>query len=583
MIATLPADMTSVQNAGHRVVGRLWTRTPAPADKWIQLQLMDGTITYAAAGEFPGRTLDATVMLETTGIPSVTESISDTAVDWGHAPLSPFGSWVKAEQVVYRMDGTQIVVPWGVYRVDSIDIDELQATVKITASDASSQVEDRALVTLGQGHVTATDTIQSKMSRTLNDVFSGNITPFWSSLIDFAGLADRAFGGKGAQYGGTRLEMLGSLAVKLPGGSGWRLTCPREGPLFKLVKAGWSSPEAAYVTVAENLVFTDFSDRIDRDNLFNEVVVTYEYTKADGYGQNRTFQKRLLAQYTDAGEELAGSGPFGWVSQETVQIDIPAGEADPDGYARDKALEAIGTQFTASRTVTLSCGPIYGLEQGDPVYVQVEPDGPRRKGTLVGATIPLTAEGGPWQLTVAMVDALDPSWKPRYTLTTVSTKAEDNFTWKAMKAPSGVDLDTGQGSGKTKKLWRGWTVDHASKLVGGSSLTATSDGGQVVFRTGQAWSEGAAEHRYRVKASVTAAKGTLKARVGLDTNTQGVIWGEWKSFTQGKSQTVTIDTVRKVNPTAVTFGVRVETSGMSSGEQVRLNSVGVEQAVRNKT
>ena len=588
MISGLPSDMWAIQRSGHRVTPQLWTRTPSPANAWIQLQVIEATITYDSAGAWPGRSLTATVLLETDGIPNLIESIDATSVDWGHAPLSPFGSWLKAEQLVYRLDQSPpILVPWGIFRVDGLSIDELSSTVTITASDPSAQVADRPFVTLNQGRVGATQSIQAKMNQIVSDVFGGGgIVPFWSSLIDFGSVADHPYGGRGGQYADARLDALGSLGVKLA--SGYRLICPRTGgALFKLIQPGASF--SAFATAGHNLIFDDFSDSVDREGLFNEVVITYEVTKADGYGQNRTQQKRVVAQYVDAGEELAGTGPFGWSTRETVQVDIPAGTADPDGYAKDKALDVMGKSFAVSRHITLKSGPIYGLEQGDAVYVQTlaGPDGVRRKGTLTAATIPLHAGGGAWELQVAMVDTLDPSWKPRYYVIVDTTKYEDSFSWQELRPTTTVDLDTGTGSGKTKKLWQGWTVDHASKLVGGGTLTATSDGTNVVFRTtDRAWSESAAEHRYQAKASLTAAKGTLKARIGLDTNTQGIIWSDWVSFDSSartKTHTLTLDTKRLVNPSAVTFGIRVETQGMSSGEQVRMNSASVDRAVRDKS
>jgi hypothetical protein len=290
----------------------------------------------------------------------------------------------------------------------------------------------------------------------------------------------------------------------------------------------------------------------------------------------------VVVQYVDAGEELAGTGPFGWATRDAISVDIPTGTADPDQYVKDLAYDTMGRSFYVSRTITVQSGPIYGLEQGDPVYVQFEKTGIRKLATLVGATIPLTAGGGAWSLELALVETLDSAWKPRYTVVVDETTYDDNFDWADLKPTLTVDLDAGHGSGKVKKAWRGWTVDNDSKLVGGGTLTATSDGGQVVFRTtDRAWSESASEHRYMAKASLTAAKGSMQARIGLDTNTQGIIWSVWTKFDASKSHTISIDTVRRVSPAAVSFGIRVETSGMTSGEQVRLNSASVEKAVRN--
>jgi hypothetical protein len=582
MITGLPTDIRSVQESGHRVVPRLWTRKPV-GGSWIQLTVLDATVTYAAAAEYPGRTLEATVLLEAAGYPSIIDPFDDALVDWLHPPLSPFGSWLKAEQVVYRMDQTQIVIPWGIYRVDSITVDQLAATVKINASDATSQISERQFVTLAQGRVGATQSMQAKMNQIVTDVFSGNIVPWWSGpVIDFSGLADKPYGGKGGTYTEGRMEALAGLCAKMA--PSWRFIAPRQGSILKAVQPGNPIADPAYVTVARNLIFPEFADTVDRDGLFNEVTASYEVTTPDTYGQNRIQQRRVIVQYIDAGEDLAGTGPFGWATRDAVSVDIPTGTADPDQYAKDRAYDTMGRSFYASRAISVQSGPIYGLEQGDPVYLQVEPTGIRKRATLVGATIPLRADGGPWSLELVMVETLDPSWKPRYTVVVDETTYEDNFEWADLKPATTLDLDNGHGSGKVKKAWRGWTVDNDSKLVGGGTLTATSDGGQVVFRTtDRAWSESATEHRYQAKASLTAPKGTIQARIGLDTDTQGIFWSSWVKFDPGKSHTLALDTKRLVSPAAVTFGIRIETSGMSSGEQVRMNSASVEKAVRNKT
>lgn len=583
MITGLPTDMRAVQESGHRVVPRLWTRMPV-GGSWIQLTTLDATVTYAAAAEFPGRTLEATVLLEAVGYPSIIDPFDDQLVDWLHPPLSPFGSWLKAEQIVYRLDQTQIVIPWGIYRVDSIVVDQLAATVKITASDATTQIQNRAFVTLAQGRIGATQSMQAKMTQMVTDVFTGNIVPWWSGpVIDFSGLIDKPYGGKGGTYTDDRMDALIRLVSKMS--PSWRFIAPRQGSILKAIQPGNPDADPAYVTVARNLIFPEFSDTVDRDGLFNEVVATYEVTNPDTYGQNRTQQRRIVCQYVDAGEELAGTGPFGWSTREAVSVDIPTGTADPDQYVRDRADDYIGRSFYVSRQISVQTGPIYGLEQGDPVYLQVETTGIRKRATLIGATIPLRADGGPWQLDLAMTETLDPAWIPRYSKVIVDeTTYEDNFEWVDLKPSITLDLDAGHGSGKTKKSWRGWTVDNDSKLVGGATLTATSDGGQVVFRTtDRAWSESATEHRYQAKASLTAAKGSMQARIGLDTNTQGILWSGWIKFDAGKGHTITLDTKRLVNPAAVTFGIRIEMSGMSSGEQVRMNSASVEKAVRNKT
>jgi hypothetical protein len=586
MIPGLPPDIEAVQAAGHTVLPKLYTRAPV-GTKWILLKTVDATVTYGPAGEFPGRTLDATVLLETDGYVNVTESADDGFVDWLHAPLSPFGSWVKAEQVITRPDGYTFLVPWGVYRVDELTIDELTGSVRISGTDATQQLLDRPLVTLGQGRVKSTDMFKARMTTMIQQVFTGNIRPFWTSLLDLGTNVDRAYGGKGIQFEDDRMAALTALGSRLT--PGWRLIAPRSGPLLSLINPGEGDRGVARVSAGKNLVFAEFDDLVEREGMFNEVVVTYSRTDNVTGGRVRTQQKRIVAQYTDVGEELAVGGPFGYVTREAVSLEIPTGTADPDDYAEEQAYLAIGRAMYLSREITCSCGPIYGLEQGDQVMLRIARSHVQQKTTLVGATIPLHAGGGPWQLTLRMVKTLDPAWKPKYYESVDETEYANDFEWVDF-SPAGVtiDLNDGRGDGTGKhnnvnRKWRGWTVDGASKTKGGTTLTATSSGGDVTFRTTEAWTENAGEHRYKGSASITAPKGSIKARVGLDTDAQGVIWGDWKTFKTGKTQTVTVDTGIKINPAAVRFRLRIDTNGMSGSEQVRLNSAHVEKAVRNKT
>lgn len=512
-------------------------------------------------------------------IPNVTEPLDLTETDWLTAPLSPYGSWLKAEQIVTRMDGSKIIVPWGYFRVDALVVNALSATVTIEAGDASSQVDDRPFVTVASSRLGSAQMIKAKISSWISEVFPAGIVPWWSTLVDFGGLADKAYGGRGGFFlDEDRLTALSTLVAKLQ--SGARLVFPRTGSLAKLIVPGSDdAPGEAYVTAGENLVWAEYADRIDRADMFNETVVTYET------GTKTVVQKRLLAQYVDAGEELAVTGPFGYSTRETVAVDIPAGTADPDQYAKDLAYDAIGRSMSAPRVVNVSCGPIYGLEQGDIVLLQPSLDVVAKQGILTGASIPLHAAGGNWQLELTMTDPLDAEWIPRYRyLPPEQETLDESIVWRVLKPVTTTDMDVGHGSGGTKKLWRGWTVDNSSRTVGGTSLTGTSNGSQVVMRTSTtAWSEGAAEHRYRGRVSITAPNGAIEARVGLDTSLHGMIWGPWTKFNRGKTKTVNVDTQLKITPSAITFGLRIETRGMRSGEQIRMNSAKVEKAFRRTT
>lgn len=584
----LPGDLLAIESKGHAVRPRLSTRMPIGGG-WVDMQVVEATVTYAEPGQFPSRTLDATVLLDTADGQVITESWDTVLVDWAHVPLCPLGSWVKAEQLVTRPDQTVFTVPWGVYRVDTVDVDELTGSVHFTCSDASQQIADRRLVTLAQGRVKATDRFQTVLDRLCSDVFTGNIVPWWTGphFVDISLVGDRVFGGTGRQYDDDRIEALASLGALLK--AGWRLITPRATNLgvLRLIHPGGGELGTAIVSAGVNLVYSQYSDVMDRGDLFNEVVATYTWSGAGGFGREVTQQRRMIAQYTDTGEELRVGGPFGYVTRDSISLDIPDGmtSAAADTEAERQAYAAIGRAMYWSRDIAIQTSPIYGIEQGDRVLLRTGLDDPGQAGTLVAATIPLHAAGGPWQLTVRLTKLLDARWTPRYMKAIDQTTYSDSgLQWQDFNPNlKTIDLTDGRGDGTGKhnnvnRKWRGWHASGISASKGGSSLLLTSSGGNVTLYTDQGWSESATQHRYRASASITAAKGSLQARVGVDTDIQGVIWGAWKPFTTGKTQTVAVDTTTKINPAAVKFAVRVETSGMSGGEQVRLNSLAVQRA-----
>ena len=225
---TLPGELLAIQSQGHRVRPRLYTRMPVGGG-WVEMQVVEATVTFAEPGKFPSRTLDATVLLDTADGRILTESFDEQLVDWAHVPLCPLGSWVKAEQLITRPDqpDNPYVVPWGVYRVDTLDVDELTGSCRFTCTDASQQITDRQLVTLAQGRVKSTDRFQTVMDRMCAEVFTGNIVPWWTGahLVNLALVVDRAYGGKGTQYDEERMDALATLGAILA--AGWRLITPR--------------------------------------------------------------------------------------------------------------------------------------------------------------------------------------------------------------------------------------------------------------------------------------------------------------------------------------------------------------------
>jgi hypothetical protein len=587
---TLPSGLLAIQSQGHAVKPRLYTRMPV-GGAWIEMQVVEATVTFAEPGEFPSRTLDATVLLDTTDGQIITESWDTEVVDWAHMPLCPLGSWVKAEQVITRpgQPDSTYTVSWGVYRVDSLDVDELTGSVRFTCSDASAQIADRRLVTLAMGRVKKTDKFQARMNTMVADVFSGNIIPWWTgaNFVNLALVADRAYGGTGVQFDEDRMGALAELGSSLA--AGWRLVCPRATNLglLRLINPGGGELGTVIVAAGTNLVYAEFSDAVDREDLFNEVLATYTWTGAGGFGRQVTQQRRYIAQYNDVGEEIRVAGPFGYVTRDAINIDIPEGmtSANADLEAEKQSYEAIGRSMFLSRDISVSTSPIYGIEQGDRVLLRLDKNDPGQGCTLVGATIPLHAGGGAWRLSLRLTKLIDAGWKPRYYKGTDETTYDDSgLEWVDFNPNAkAVDQTDGKGDGTGKhnnvnRKWRGWHWSGASTSKGGATLLLTSSSGNITLWTDRGWTGSAAQRRYKASASLTAPHGAIKARVGVDTLTQGVIWGAWSAYGTGKTVTVAVDTTTRITTGSTNFGVRIETSGMKAKEQVRVNSIAVQFA-----
>ena len=170
------------------------------------------------------------------------------------------------------------------------------------------------------------------------------------------------------------------------------------------------------------------------------------------------------------------------------------------------------------------------------MLIRTELNDPGQAGTLVGATIPLHAAGGAWSLTVRLTKLIDAKWVPRYyKITDTTTYTDSGLDWVDF-APllAKIDLADGRGDGTGQTQQR----QHRNGGVGmcpaptatkgGSSLLVTSAGGNVTLydrprvdrtrRPAPLQSVGV-NHRRPSR--------SIKVRVGIDTDNQGVIWGAW--------------------------------------------------------
>lgn len=594
--------LADVQNAGHGVTPRLYTRAPA-GGSWVALNVVGSpTVTYARAGEFPGRTLAADVTLDAQDGRMVAQPADGATIDWLTAPLSPYGSWVAAEQLVTDQDGGTHVVPWGIYRLDSMTLHELTGTVTLSCSDVLSQIGERGLVTLAMGRVRPTDQIGTVMARMVNDALVGGIAPWWGSTFALdAGIPDRAYGSvNGKLFRDGRLDALTELGVNLTASNdpdrlaGGGLYAPRttgplagwttSGPAVKLIRRRNPARGTPEVSVARNLVAGDLDDQIDRANMFNEIVALWQASAVIDGSHTRTIQRRYLAQYTDAGEEVRGTGPFGWVTQDSVSIDIPSTVAPggEDAYALQQARLAIENKFYATRELTVQSGPLYGLEQSDNVFLMIEDEGMAVLSCeLTGATIPLGADGGPWQLQLQTTQLLD-TWTPTYLrLPDDSTEVDGEFKWKTFTPNAGVTLDLTEGHGATAtgggRGWRGWTFTGAdpAKVKGGSDLTLTSTGTTLSATTSQAWRVDQTHYRLRAWAKVMAVTDGQQFQVGIVSDLGEEVWGDWTTVKQGirKDRTIVVE-APVPSSASTTFRVVVNVASMNVGGQARILSAG---------
>lgn len=586
MLTTLPEDLGWLQRESHRVECRLFTRAPA-GGPWVPLRVVDGSprVTYGRAGDVPGRSLSATVLADDETGADLRES--PDAGDLLLAPLSPFGSWVKAEQVVYRPDGSLIVIPWGIYRLDRWIADDLTGALQITCPDAWQQVEDRGLVSLAMGRVVDGQLFGARVTSMLTEVFGGGIVPWWTHLLDFAGFVDRAYVGTGWTQVDSRPSAIKALvAAWIPGAT---VICPRTGPAFRVIVPGSGSGDTVEIKAGArgNLVDDGWSDEVDRGDLFNEVPVTYSVERNLLGGQIRTEQRRAIAQYLDPWEELRADGPFGYVTRQAEAMDV-GDKTDPsvaDANAREVAAGLIGSSMVQHRPIAVQCSPVYGLEQGDLVSVQPEKGGPILTGTLTAATIPLDASGGDWSLTVDVPKLLDASTSAvTWAQFDSAEDQRDDLDWLELRPKRTIDLTEGHGADLVPgrgvgRNWRGWNVTGDKKLRGGGVLVCTSAGGPVTLVSTDAWDQSARERRYRGWASVSGGAGTFEARMVIrwTGSSPGSRAGAWAKISKGKGGTIRADSM-VVPAGAARLSLRIETRGMTGNEQLRMNSAGMHYA-----
>ena len=567
MITGMPADLRAVQTSSHRVSVELYARPPA-SSTWYPLQVVELTLQLGTPEDAPGRAITGTVLLD--------DATGDNVVSEGY--WSPYGTWLYARQIVYRLDGTKIVVPVGHFRLDSYAVDNLTGSITFEANDAfGSQILGYELVTLREAQVKTTETWAARLTALLTEGMRG-VPSWWSTFIDWSVAANQTL--KPSSNWVSDETSRPALATKMASYMSARVICGAGPSAFKIIwgrsPSGYEAINAANAihTVKPgsfgNLLADAFDDSIDRRDFGNKMLLTYTLQTNVPGSQVRIQQKRVVTTYDDAGEELAANGPFGVQTREAQSFDVLT-----DADAQAKALALMGKTWHAARDVSFTCGPLYGIEQGDTIWVLV-PGQTGFGGMLTQATIPLHAEGGAWSLTVKTYRQLDTAWKPAYQLIVDETTYDDVVDWIVQKPTGSVALDSG--------FTTGWSASgNTGKFKGGDSMTATASGsGDLQFATGQQWTV-QAEKRYQVRASVSCLTHAHNVRIGINYSPGGVLWSKWTKINKKKTVTLAYDNKAALIPAgAKTFGVTIDVQTPAANSVVRANSVSVEYGARQK-
>jgi hypothetical protein len=562
-VRTPVSDAEEVQRSSHRIQPLLSVRPPE-GGAWVPVVTREATVTLHEIGIANTRSLAATIMMDDPD----GNSILNTDL-W-----SPFGSWIKAEQLIYRNDGSTFLVPWGFFRLNSYTVDIFTGDIDFQATDAFSQLADFSLQSLRDHQLAKSDSKRTRLLDMITETFT-TIPAFWTTLIDWGTYSSNNTK-SATNYvhpNDDRAEFCRMITSQL--NTSARLVCPASGPLFSVVTL--REPEVTEASADAvimdgpfgNLVDEGFTDSTDRADMFNNVVVTYTKITPITGARTRTEQRRMIVTYDDAEEELRASGPFGKITQTAIALDVTT---DADALA--KGMEAITGSFNATRRVDLRCSPVYGIEPGDTLYVRT-PTSIAMTGRLVGATIPLHADGGPWSLSMINYKALDQGWKPQYKIITDASSEEDLAEWKPFAPKTRIALDTG--------FPTGWTVSGGTVKVAKSKVTmqVISNGGVVIMKTNQRWSDTNAEHRYRARASVGLNNRAAYLDIGIHYMPQNkIVWSKRVYLAAKKSKTLSVDVT--VPASATSFGVYVRFSNSARGSDFRLYACTVEKAVRKK-
>jgi hypothetical protein len=379
MLATVD-DVRDVEVRAHGLTAVAEVR-PRAGGAWLPMMVVNGSVTVAAMGELPGRTVSVTVM---------NSPINDAPL---LTLLDIFGSWVRVAHRVQRSDLSTFDVSLGYFRVNSLAVDPLAGTVTIQGGDAGALVADYGLPTLAAGEQAAGTPHRDFIAALLNATLT-NIPPWWTNTVDISA-APTTLPVARVQYEGSRAQAVkdvsNSIAMRIR-------TCIDGITVFRLVPTpAFTDPPVATITPGELGNLTTLQSTMERAGVAN--VATIKYTEETGV--DTTQESSLSMEYISTTSPISADGPFG-----RVTVDAQSQNVKTPAEATAAMEAVLAESARTARDFRIGCSPIYGIEAGDTVTV-VGRTALATPAVVTGATIPLTASAA-WTLDLrAFVPSFD--------------------------------------------------------------------------------------------------------------------------------------------------------------------------------
>lgn len=294
------------------------------------LNVIDGTVTLSSRGGTRGQ-LDI-VLAEPTLIPT----------SQGVGILTPYGYELKVSRGVRYSDGTEELMPLGVFAVQTSEVDGASLLTRVTASDRSQQIRDARIeddisIAASVGWTSAITTLVDDSSLTLS--LAG--TSYTNPTLVFAA-------------GGDRWDAATEIARSL----GMTLAFDGDGVLVMEAEPTFDDPIVWEIVEGETGTLEQVDISLERAGAYNRVI-------AVGENPALTAVPRGVATDDDPASATYYYGGFGKKPRFYASPFITT-----DAQATTAAQSILTKNLGVARALNLSAAPNPALELGDIVTVR---------------------------------------------------------------------------------------------------------------------------------------------------------------------------------------------------------------------